>query len=350
MKKLITLIVSGLILSVSQPLILFSDESPWGIPGDDEIQSGILTKNIKSSNDLTKEEPIDIDELRKFNSMPAVPVMSDKESSQQALNQQIPGQETKSFDTLKKDAIEINVPKYADSKKKNTKDNKTYDNQIKAGKGMNRDSGKAVSKQNGSDSLKLNKKIFETNEKIKLDFTASPLYPTHSWIGMFKADVAHKGMAEADKHDLAWQYLKSKPKGSFNFTAPDKEGNYDFRMFEKNSGSEVVTIKFTVAVNRDIASLKLTKNSFEPNEKIKLDFTASPLYPTNSWIGMFKADVAHKGMAEADKHDLAWQYLKSKPKGSFNFTAPDKEGNYDFRMFEKSSGREVVAIKFTVTK
>jgi len=348
MKKIITLIVSGLILSVSQPLILFSDESPWGIPDDDESPSGEIAKETKSSNDLAEEGTIDIDELKRFNSMPTVPTVSDKESPKQAVKKKIPDQETESFDTLKKGAIGIAVPKSTDSKKISSKNSKISDNLIKTNKGINSDSTKAVSKRNGSDSLKLIKNKFEPNEKIELNFTASPLYPSNSWVGVFKADVAHKGSAEADKHDIAWQHLKGKSTGTLTFTAPTKNGNYDFRMFEKSSGIEVVTIKFTVAVNRDIASLIISKNQFEPNEKIELNFTASPLYPSNSWVGMFKADVAHKGSAEADKHDIAWQYLKGKPTGTLAFTAPTKNGNYDFRMFEKSSGIEVVTIKFTV--
>ncbi|MCD6534283.1 MAG: hypothetical protein J7L25_09450, partial [Deltaproteobacteria bacterium] len=67
-----------------------------------------------------------------------------------------------------------------------------------------------------------------------------------------------------------------------------------------------------------------------------------------SWIGMFKTGEPHAGMAKANNHELSFKYLENKPGGNFTFTAPTEEGNYDFRMFEKSNGKEVATLKFTV--
>ncbi|MCD6532634.1 MAG: hypothetical protein J7L25_00980, partial [Deltaproteobacteria bacterium] len=58
---------------------------------------------------------------------------------------------------------------------------------IEARVGIDRNPGKPVSRHNGSDNLKLLKKIFEPSERMELSFTASRLYPPKSWIGMFKA-------------------------------------------------------------------------------------------------------------------------------------------------------------------
>ncbi len=199
-------------------------------------------------------------------------------------------------------------------------------------------------------SLLLPKKVFEPGEEIALKFTASPNYPEKSWIGMFKADLPHTGMAANNNHELSFQYLEKKQKGIFTFTSPTEEGEYDFRMFERSNGKEVATIKFSVVVDKDAASLLLPKKMFEPGEEIALKFTASPNYPEKSWIGMFKADLPHSGMAENNNHELSFQYLEKKQNGTFEFTSPTEEGTYDFRMFEKSNGKEVATIKFKVNK
>jgi hypothetical protein len=41
-------------------------------------------------------------------------------------------------------------------------------------------------------------------------------------------------------------------------------------------------------------------------------------------------------------------YLSQKAGGALNFKAPRKEGKYEFRMFEKSNGKEVATLEFSV--
>ncbi|MBT5305614.1 MAG: hypothetical protein HOL31_11105 [Candidatus Scalindua sp.] len=224
----------------------------------------------------------------------------------------------------------------------------TENSKVIAGKGSRRPIGDQTSVRNGTDSITLSKKIFEPGEPMDIVFTASPQYPHNSWVGLFKSNLPHDGMNANNNHELAYKPLGNKAEGIFAFTAPTKEGEYDFRMFERSNGKEVVTIKFTVAVDKDSASLKLSKRVFEPGEPMKLTFTASPLYPHNSWVGLFKTDLSHDGMNASNNHELAYKPLGNKAEGIFDFTAPTQEGQYDFRMFERSNGKEVVTIIFTV--
>lgn len=96
--------------------------------------------------------------------------------------------------------------------------------------------------------------------------------------------------------------------------------------------------------------MSIPGSSFEPGQEIILKFTASPNYPKKSWIGLFKESLPHSGMDNNNNHELAFQYLEKKQNGTFSFTAPSQEGVYDFRMFEKSSKKEVATIKFNVKK
>ena len=226
--------------------------------------------------------------------------------------------------------------------------NTISEDSLSAGKVFKRSRGNPVSVKNGTDSLKIPCGLFEPGEQIAVSFTASPNYPEKSWIGMFPADLPHDGMEKNNNHELAFQYLEKSRKGEFTFTSPTEEGAYDFRMFERGSGKEVATIGFAVAVNKEAASLELPKNLYEPDEQIALSFTASPNYPEKSWIGMFPADLPHDGMEKNNNRELAFQYLEKSRKGEFTFTSPTEEGAYDFRMFERSNGKEVSTIGFTV--
>ena len=219
---------------------------------------------------------------------------------------------------------------------------------IYRGKGSRRNPGAPKSVYNGSDSLSLIQKVFEPGEKIALRFKASSDYPENSWVGMFKANLPHDGMSANNNKELAYYYLKNKAGGTFEFKAPTKEGEYDFRMFERSSGKETVTVPFSVKVDQAAAQLALPKTTFEPGEKIVLQFKASPNYPRTSWIGMFKADLPHDGMSANNNKELAYHLLENNATGTFEFKAPTKEGEYDFRMFERSSGKEVATLRFKI--
>ena len=206
----------------------------------------------------------------------------------------------------------------------------------------------AVFVENGPYSFRLKKSLFEPTERITLFYTAAPDTDPSSWIGLFEASAPHKNMNQSDNYDIKYCYME-KTEGNCTFSAPNKEGDYDFRMFERTNGQEVANIGFTVKVNRDAAQLKLGKRRFEPTEKITLFYKRSKYFGTNPWIGLFEASAPHKNMNESDNYDIKYCYMK-KTEGNCTFSAPNKEGDYDFRMFERTNGLEVASIGFQVTK
>ncbi|SFV52820.1 hypothetical protein MNB_SV-6-1431 [hydrothermal vent metagenome] len=122
----------------------------------------------------------------------------------------------------------------------------------------------------------------------------------------------------------------------------------DTKMVVKSSKDTIQNISKPISVYNGTDGLSLTKSTFEPKEKITLSFKASPNYPKKSWIGMFKADLPHDGMSANNNKELAYYYIEKLSNGTFEFVAPTKEGDYDFRMFESSNGLEVVMVKFKV--
>ena len=130
--------------------------------------------------------------------------------------------------------------------------------------------------------------------------------------------------------------------------APQKEGFYDFRIFSRPEGKEAIWIKFKVKINKEAAYLSLPKTIYEPGEKITVHYKRSKYYKYISntpWIGMFKSSIPHKDENASDKYDLSYCYM-DKLEGVCTFEAPREPGEYDFRMFERSNGKEVIDIKF----
>lgn len=97
------------------------------------------------------------------------------------------------------------------------------------------------------------------------------------------------------------------------------------------------------------ATLELTKKTYSAGEQIKVEYTALSTYASNAWVGIIPSNISHGSEAENDKHDITYQYLNKSTSGTLTFTAPDKPGEYDFRMHDTdSNGKEVTHVTFTV--
>ncbi|WP_372775382.1 hypothetical protein [Mangrovibacterium sp.] len=106
---------------------------------------------------------------------------------------------------------------------------------------------------------------------------------------------------------------------------------------------------FVVSLQSQSQSITLNKSEFKPGESINVTFYASALYFENAWIGIVPSSVQHGSEAINDKYDLSYQFLRKKKAGIFQFVAPQKEGEYDFRMNDSdNNGREVASASFIV--
>ncbi|MBN2526401.1 MAG: hypothetical protein JXR76_08405 [Deltaproteobacteria bacterium] len=162
------------------------------------------------------------------------------------------------------------------------------------------------------------------------------------------ANIAHGDVSKNDQHDIAYKYVGDTRQ--FEFTAPKSEGAYDVRFNNPATNKELTHTRFSEAVDKAAAKLTLSKNVFAPGEKIEIKFNASATYPTNSWIGILEADKPHGSTKTNDQHDISYKYLQGKTNGTFEFTAPKKEGQYDFRMNETTNDKELTSVAFSVVK
>ena len=203
--------------------------------------------------------------------------------------------------------------------------------------------------------LRVNKTTFSPGEQVSVTFTAPASYDAHAWVGLIPSDIPHGKEAVNDAHDITYQYLNKRTRGTLTFSAPSKPGNYDLRMNDTDSdGREVASVSFTVEGVADAGAagkptLKLSKQSFRPGEAITVTFSAPGGYDSSAWVGIIPAEIAHGDENVNDANDISYQYLNKRTKGTLTFKAPDRRGKWDLRMSDSdNNGKEVASASFTV--
>lgn len=197
--------------------------------------------------------------------------------------------------------------------------------------------------------LTLDKQEYGPNEQIRLRFKALPNFTSSAWIGMLDAAYPHGDANENDRHDLTYQYLKSRLSGELVFDAPRQPGTYDFRL--NDNGREYYAVPFTVVEKSFVhtlpgVALSLDKTTYAPGETIRLRFQSAPELSGSAWVGVLDAKYPHGDANKNDQHDIAYQYLQNRMSGELTFKAPTTPGNYDFRL--NDNGREFFSVPFHV--
>ena len=120
--------------------------------------------------------------------------------------------------------------------------------------------------------------------------------------------------------------------------------------------STIVTSKFVkpafpLSSAANGTSLNLGKNYYKPGTAIRLDFTAPLDLNPQAWVGMIPSEIAHGDENLNDQNDLAYFYVAGKTSGEMNFTAPQAEKTYDFRLNSNDNGGpELNTLSFVVTR
>ena len=199
--------------------------------------------------------------------------------------------------------------------------------------------------------LNVDKSVYGPGENIQVTFTAPADFAPNAWVGLIPANIPHGDESLNDQHDLAYKYLEGQTSGTIIFAAPATPGPFDVRMHTSdNNGQEVASVTFTVAGAASSAdSLKLNKSVYGPGENIQVNFTASPGYPRNAWMGIIPSNIPHGNESQNDQHDVAYQYLEGQTSGTMVFSAPATPGSFDVRLHTSdNNGKEVASVTFTV--
>jgi outer membrane protein OmpA-like peptidoglycan-associated protein len=104
----------------------------------------------------------------------------------------------------------------------------------------------------------LNKRAYNPEESIAIDYTGHENLAKSAWIGFFKSGKEYTNYSKY----FDYRYLQPKTKGQLQFKAPSVKGNYEARMFYGETGPELLTpIPFTVTSSLDNESMKKTLNT-----------------------------------------------------------------------------------------
>lgn len=203
--------------------------------------------------------------------------------------------------------------------------------EVLASGGASTTGGTTSGTTNGQASLRLDKTLFTPGEKINVYFTAPASFPGDAWVGIIPSNVPHGNEAVNDQYDLTYQYVNKLTSGTMIFNAPTQPGSYDFRMHDTDSnGKEVDSVTFTVSTTGGTtngqASLVATPAKINFGGNITVSYSGAPGYEKD-WIGIYKADSPDRGW-------ISWKYLNGNKRGTLDFTAPQEDGTYNFRMFE----------------
>jgi hypothetical protein len=96
-------------------------------------------------------------------------------------------------------------------------------------------------------------------------------------------------------------------------------------------------------------SLRLAKTSFKPGEAFSADFTVSSCSAPTSWVAIIPGQIPH-GREEANAQNAKSEklLLTNATGDAVRFKAPNEPGNYDVRMSDSSSGKELASASFEV--
>lgn len=197
--------------------------------------------------------------------------------------------------------------------------------------------------------LSLVKNIVEPGEEITVNYTTKNALD-RSWIGLIPSNIQHGSEVTNDDNDVDFKYIEQNLSvGSALFVAPADTGNYDFRMNDRNEGKEIATVSFKVSgTPNTITELNVAKTSFAKSEAMTVDFKALVTWDKQAWVAIVPASTAHGSAEEADKVDVAYEYLNKRSKGTIKFTTPSTGGNYSIRMYDAYHGKEVTAVDILV--
>jgi hypothetical protein len=167
---------------------------------------------------------------------------------------------------------------------------------------------------------------------LVVQWTAPPQTPPVDWIGLYRVD--------SDNGEyLWWRYTNGAPTGSFNLSAPETPGQYQFR-YLRNDGYDDAARSNTIVVNGSTDVLTASPATVRTGQRVTVHWTAVG-GTASDWIGLFPVDGSSTDY-------IWWTYTSGAASGSVTMTVRGRPGSYEFRYFP-SDGFTSVARSNTVT-
>ncbi|MBN1198533.1 MAG: hypothetical protein JXA23_04205, partial [Bacteroidales bacterium] len=135
------------------------------------------------------------------------------------------------------------------------------------------------------------------------------------------------------------------------------EGLYRIRITETSGKKDSCMVTLSATANtiqesKGVGKMSLEKGEFTTGEQIKLTYKVSPfLVQQDAWIGLIPSEIVHGTSSLNYQNKVGYKSLRNVTSGVMIFTAPQKEGDYDFRLNNAmNNGFELGSISFRVKK
>ena len=185
---------------------------------------------------------------------------------------------------------------------------------------------------------------------FKVHFEAADTFHKNAWLGIVPSDIPHGKESVNDKHNLDYDFIEKRTKGTSVLSAPSQEGEYDVRLHDSDdNGREVASVSFTV--KKQPGEISIPKTTYIPRESIIFTYKSPAGIDEKAWVGTIPSEITHGSESENDRHDIDYVYLNGKQEGELTVAAPPKPGRYDLRMHDtNTNGNEIAYVSFTVEK
>ena len=161
-----------------------------------------------------------------------------------------------------------------------------------------------------------------------------------SWVGLFYAFDE-----SAPEHLLTHQYAGTAKNETFTFSGLDYAGEYEARVFYKDSYDEEGFYNFKVTdVQHPTVQVQTVKNSYEVNEAISVSFSNLP-GNNNDWVGLF---YAFDGSEEGNL--LQKIETNGQKEGTVTFSGLNEAHEFEVRAFANGTFKEEDYYPFSVVE
>ena len=168
-----------------------------------------------------------------------------------------------------------------------------------------------------------------TCEKVEVKYSGAP-GNEGDWVGLYNVGA---------QKVISKQYLKGRNDGTLIFTAPSISGRYEFRMFEEDVDSLLVSSEPLEAEALSGVRITASPSEVQPGGTVEISFWGAK--PASA-VGMYE-------MTSPDKYMIDMQYANGRSCGTMTFKLPSKRGKYDFRLFENNVYRKIMGASNVVT-
>lgn len=202
----------------------------------------------------------------------------------------------------------------------------------------------------------LDKQRFIPGEEMAVYFSALPSFPDNAYVAIVHSGVMHGSEDAIRDHNIDYDEIEKRVRGTMKFKAPSAPGYYDARMCSTHpDGAEVASVPFIVGNPGKTPKLEggpkvwLEKNAFAGGEEMAVHFTAKKSFPEDAYIAIVPSGVVHGSEEAIRDHNIDYDEIEKRVWGIMKFKAPSEPGYYDIRMCSTHpDGAEVTYTTFIV--